>query len=109
MNGVRPEWRHGRTSYRVEDVGALPDVNGLVERERELRQEIKEKRRGGDGPCCWADDRSGAYDVRLCVTLFRSAQKPRHQQMCLFEYTHTHPNSGEGRTVRPLAHATFAE
>ena len=38
-----PEWRHGRSAYRVEDVGALSDVDGLVECERELRQEIKEK------------------------------------------------------------------
>jgi hypothetical protein len=104
MSGFRPEWR---TAHRVEDVGAFPDVNGLFEPERELRHEIEEYRRGWDGPCPCTDDRSGANDVRLCVTLFRSAQKPRQQQCARLSTAHT--NSQEGRTVRPLAHATSAE
>ena len=60
----------GRTTYRIEDVRALSDIDGLFEPKGELRHEMEKERRGWDGPCRGSDDGAGAYDVRFRVALF---------------------------------------
>jgi hypothetical protein len=59
----------GRTTYRIEDVLTLSDVDGLFEPKRDLRHETEKERRGRDGPCRGSDDGAGADDVRFSVAL----------------------------------------
>jgi len=64
-------WGLGRTTHRIEDVGALPDVDSLFELKENLHDEMEEERRGRDGPCPGA---SRVNDVQLRVALNQRAQ-----------------------------------
>ena len=68
------EWRHGETSYRIENIRAFSNIDGVFEPMGDLRHETEKDRRGWDGPFHGSDDGAGVDDVRISVALFRSAQ-----------------------------------
>ncbi len=59
----RCDERARKDPYRVEHVGAIPDVGGLFETKCELRVEMEEERRARGRPCPGTDDRGRANDV----------------------------------------------